>query len=219
MEYDLDSPSGPLHYTCQGRESNPPALSTLPESLAGTQEDPRILGRRLVLGRWRPVEELQRGNNDVNISIVRRMMVYRHSLYSLHVGANLISNYSNLSRSLFQSDTRLRSRARAWIRRELEAIREVGETRALRKVNSLETLAGYIVRLLSSIDLQESGGLVEGRLRGLFGLDKTRLFLHELKSWLRSPYSAIDAWDRHVQYEMDLDVLAADYLEPPRDLN
>ena len=37
-------------------------------------------------------------------------------------------------------------------------------------------------------------------LQDFLGRDNTRLFLHELKAWLRSPYTLED-WDRHVQYD------------------
>ena len=37
-------------------------------------------------------------------------------------------------------------------------------------------------------------------LSDFLGRENTRLFLHELRAWLRSPYEALADWDRHVQY-------------------
>lgn len=37
-------------------------------------------------------------------------------------------------------------------------------------------------------------------LQEFLGRDSARLFLHELGAWLRSPYTKLEDWDRHVQY-------------------
>ena len=37
-------------------------------------------------------------------------------------------------------------------------------------------------------------------LQDFLGRDNSKLFLHELKAWLRSPYTKLEDWDRHVQY-------------------
>ena len=37
-------------------------------------------------------------------------------------------------------------------------------------------------------------------LQEFLGRDNARLFLHELGAWLRSPYTKLEDWDRHVQY-------------------
>jgi len=58
----------------------------------------------------------------------------------------------------------------------------------------------YIVAILKTVDIQGSGGQAEDMLHEFLGRDNTRLFLHELRAWLRSPYTSLDDWDRHVQY-------------------
>ena len=45
------------------------------------------------------------------------------------------------------------------------------------------------------------GSQAEDILQDFIGRDNTRLFFHELKAWLRSPYSTLEDWDRHVQYD------------------
>ena len=50
------------------------------------------------------------------------------------------------------------------------------------------------------MDIKGSGGQAEDMLQEFLGRDNTRLFLHELRAWLRSPYTSLEDWDRHVQY-------------------
>jgi hypothetical protein len=37
-------------------------------------------------------------------------------------------------------------------------------------------------------------------LRDFIGRENAHLFIHELQAWLRSPYTSLEDWDRHVQY-------------------
>ena len=53
-------------------------------------------------------------------AILRRRHIYRNQLYSLHVGSNRLSQYRDLTPELFASDPHLVSRARQWLRRELQ---------------------------------------------------------------------------------------------------
>jgi hypothetical protein len=48
--------------------------------------------------------------------------------------------------------------------------------------------------------VQGSAGQAEDMLSEFLGRDGARLFLHELRAWLRSPYGSLEAWDRSVQY-------------------
>lgn len=54
--------------------------------------------------------------------------------------------------------------------------------------------------ILKTVDIQGSGGQAEEMLQEFLGRENTRLFLHEMRAWLRSPYMSLDDWDRHVQY-------------------
>jgi hypothetical protein len=99
------------------------------------------------------------------------------------------------------------SRARKWIRRELQVFQFLTpdgppDNRAVtdRRANNAEFLLEYIVAILKTVDIQGSGGQVEEMLQEFLGRDKTRLFLHELRAWLRSPYTSLEDWDRAVQY-------------------
>lgn len=136
-------------------------------------------------------------------AILRRRNIYRNQLYSLHVGSNRVSRFRDLTPQLFNSDAELVSRARKWIRRELQVFEFLSPDNASgsdRRANNAEFLLEYIVAILKTVDIQGSGGQAEDMLQEFLGRDATRLFLHELRAWLRSPYTSLDDWDRHVQY-------------------
>ncbi|CAK7269990.1 hypothetical protein SEPCBS57363_003875 [Sporothrix epigloea] len=148
------------------------------------------------------------------VALERRRRVYRLGVFARHVGANRHSRcYRELTPQLFAQDPDLVSRARAFLRRELQVFWE-GENRPVtdaaileaarggRRANNAEFLLEYIVAILQTIDLQDSAGQAEELLQGFFRgrRDHTRQFLHELRSFLRSPYLTLASWDRHVQY-------------------
>jgi hypothetical protein len=115
-----------------------------------------------------------------------------------------------------------------WIRRELQvfpflcspdpdpiptglSIEEARHRQRLR--NNAEFLLEYIIAILKTVDLQDSAGQAEAMLADFLGRDNVRLFLHELRSWLRSPAPTLAAWDREVQYPCRPEPVAAAYPE------
>lgn len=58
----------------------------------------------------------------------------------------------------------------------------------------------YIVAVLKSNELRGADGKAEELLADFLGRDNTRLLLHELEAWLRSPYIRLEDWDKQVQY-------------------
>ncbi|KAI1350052.1 hypothetical protein F5Y01DRAFT_165084 [Xylaria sp. FL0043] len=141
-------------------------------------------------------------------AIIRRQQVYRDRLYSLHVGSNARSRHRDITPSLFESEPELVSRARAWLRRELQVFeflrtpsnpRSSHDAMTRRRANNAEFLLEYIIAILKTVDIQGSQGAAEDMLSEFLGRDNTKLLLHELRSFLRSPWS-IEAWDRKVQY-------------------
>ena len=142
---------------------------------------------------------------SADAALLRRRHVYRDQLYSLHVGSNRLSRFRDLTPQLFNRDEELVSRARKWIRRELQVFEflsiEGNEAEGVtRRANNAEFLLEYIVAILKTVDIKGSGGQAEDMLQEFLGRDNTRLFLHELRAWLRSPYTSLEDWDRHVQY-------------------
>lgn len=147
-----------------------------------------------------------------------RRDVYLFKRFSKHVGSNRLSLYRELTPSLFCRDEHLVSRARMWIRRELQvfsflsaeeptasasasAASRPDESQARRRANNAEFLLEYIVAILKSVDIMGSAGQAEDMLSEFLGRDNTRIFLHELRSWLRSPFTRLEDWDRAVQYD------------------
>ncbi|KAI9846542.1 MAG: hypothetical protein M1830_007448, partial [Pleopsidium flavum] len=90
-------------------------------------------------------------------TLLRRRHIYLHQLYSLHVGTNRLSKFRDLTPSLFTHDTELISRARTWIRRELQVFSFL--------TNNAEFLLEYIIAILKTVDIQGSGGQAEEMLR------------------------------------------------------
>ena len=141
-------------------------------------------------------------------ALLRRRQIYRQQLYSLHVGSNRLSRYRELTPQLFCHDEDLVRRARMWIRRELQVF-DVFNTHAKteerdgggkRRANNAEFLLEYIIGIMKTVNLKGSGGHAEELLKDFLGMDDAKLFLHELRAWLRSPYVALEDWDRNVQY-------------------
>lgn len=138
-----------------------------------------------------------------NEALLRRRHIYRNQLYSLHVGTNRVSRFRELTPQLFSSDAELVTRARKWIRRELQVFEFLtpdGPSTSDRRGNNAEFLLEYIMAILKTVDMQGSGGQAEEMLKDFLGRDNTRLFLHEMRAWLKSPYTSLEDWDRHVQY-------------------
>lgn len=140
-----------------------------------------------------------------DLGLERRRDIYREQLLSLHVGTNRISRYQDLNPQCFRDDALL-SRARKWIRRELQVFdflnadcADIGGER--RRANNSEFLLEYLIAILKTTDLKGSGGHAEELLKDFIGRDNARVFLHELQAWLRSPYQHLHDWDRAVQYD------------------
>ncbi|KAI2786511.1 hypothetical protein POX_g08897 [Penicillium oxalicum] len=209
VQFDLKGPGGPKTYKV------PPLGTTnvAPRpSLAHQTRSRRQQSRRQRF----PVPGASAAQN--NWLSVRRN-VYHNRLYSLRVGSNRLSRYTEVTPNDFNRDEALVSRARKWIRRELQVfsflhpetedappqprnpVPRAGQQRLeQRRANNAEFLLEYIIAILRTVDIKGSAGQAEELLRDFLGRENARLFLHELLAWLRSPYTSLEDWDRHVQY-------------------
>ena len=163
-------------------------------------------------------------------AILNRRQIYQHQLYSAHVGSNRISRFQDLTPARFNSDSELISRARKWIRRELQVLDVVSigldalpsssstedhhfdnfsnmkasalheQTLHRRRASNAEFLLEYVLAILKTVDIKGSQGQAVSMLSEFLGHENAQLFLHELQAWLRSPYTDLETWDRHVQY-------------------
>ncbi|KAF9701882.1 hypothetical protein EKO04_000879 [Ascochyta lentis] len=139
-------------------------------------------------------------------AIRKRCEVYRNRLYSLHVGSNPFSGYRDVTPQMIATDPELQSRARTWIRRELRVFSFLhtdpagSASRAATTSSNAEFLLSYIISILKMVDAKASNGHAENLLTEFLGRESSRLFLHELYAWLRSPYTRLKDWDKEVQY-------------------
>ena len=154
--------------------------------------------------RQRPTTRDHDYETEVDISLLRRRNVYRYQRYSLHVGSNPISGFQNITPDMVASSSKLQSRAKTWIRRELRAF-NLSQSSSLSQprrelvssARSIEYLLEYIVEILKVTDIK--GGRAEELLTEYLK-ENSPLFLHELSSWLRSPFDRLEDWDKFVQY-------------------
>lgn len=202
VEYGHGAPSGPRTYAVPPI-SNPSVHTETSRALNVSRRWPsaRLGSRRY--------PRATNTRQTIDAGIRRRRHVYQHQLYSLHVGSNRLSRFRDLTPELFRQDDELISRARKWIRRELQVFEFLnssdGDSHTTdparsRRAKNAEFLLEYIIAILKSVDIKGSSGEAEEMIQEFLGRENTQLFLHELKAWLRSPYTSLDDWDRAVQY-------------------
>lgn len=151
---------------------------------------PRRANRRFHLDhRPRP----QQATPDSALAFRRR--IYSLSSFSLHVGTNRVSEYQNFTPATFTTNSHLQTRARTFMRRELQVFGFLAHP-------NIEFLIEYVVAVLKKADLKGADGAARELLAEFLGQENAALFLHELESWLRSPYERLEDWDRHVQYAL-----------------
>lgn len=196
VEHDWKSPNDFKIYEAKATRSDEPSTTTpsVSSHLNHGFYQPRISS-------WRSRRPQFQVNPDA--ALQRRKNVYSLRLYSLHVGSNRLSRFRDLTPQVFVHDQELVSRAKNFLRRELQVFHflksgGIGDAGIARRVDNAEFLLEYIVAILKTVDVK--GSQAEDMLQEFLGRDDTRLFLHELKSWLRSPYTTLEDWDRHVQY-------------------
>jgi Ring finger domain len=154
-------------------------------------------------------------------ALLRRRYIYGNQLFSLHVGSNRLSRFRDLTPELFSNDAELVTRARKWIRRELQVFEFLtpdASSSSDRRANNAEFLLEYIIAVLKTVDTQGSNGQAEDMLQEFLGRENTKLFLHELRAWLRSPYISLEDWDRNVQYNEEGIAKASESSNPGREV-
>jgi hypothetical protein len=213
VEYDWASPTEFKSYDVPSTQPTPATAPTGPSPLARSR--PRLTRRDAYREQAvsRPIPL------DPNEAVLRRRDIYRNQLYSLHVGSNRESRHRDFTPTEFANSPILQSRAKTWIRRELQVFaflnpdyREdrassapdqnsaVGTESRARRASNAEFLLNYLIAILKTVDIKGSSGQAEDMLQEFLGRENARLFLHELNAWLRSPYANPNDWDRHVQY-------------------
>lgn len=127
----------------------------------------------------------------------RRRRVYREGLPSLHIGANRISQYKDFTQQDFLASDELQTKAKQFLRRELKVFDFLDNNP---RASSRDFLIVYIVFVLKSHELRGADGRAEDLVAEFLGRENASLLLHEMESWLRSPYLSLEDWDGEVQY-------------------
>ncbi|KAI5361306.1 putative Zinc finger, RING-type [Septoria linicola] len=127
----------------------------------------------------------------------RRRRVYRDRLYSLHIGANRISQYKDFTQRDFLTSDELQTNAKMFLRRELKVFDFLDNNP---RASSRDFLLVYIIFVLKSHELRGADGRAEDLVAEFLGRENASLLLHEMESWLRSPYTMLSDWDGEVQY-------------------
>jgi hypothetical protein len=203
VQYDWRSPTDYKSYAVQRSHEPRPSLSTRTGGLTSLFA-PYGLPRRsrgTRRGYSPPVEDA---------ALCKRREVYRRQLFSLHMGSNPLSDYRDLTPLMIASSPDLQSRARTFIRRELRVFTFLNADAPGQSINAgtssnAEFLLSYIVSILKMVEIKASNGHAENLLTEFLGRDNSRLFLHELQTWLRSPFTKLEEWDQDVQYREELE--------------
>ncbi|TKA24248.1 hypothetical protein B0A50_06012 [Salinomyces thailandicus] len=193
VEYDWKSPEAYKTY----RVPKPGRAASCRSHGRASERHPRSRDRRRI-ERWTPHAARATAVGE-DPALQRRRQIYRDRLYSLHVGANRISRYRDFTSTIFATSPDLQSCARAFLRRELKVFTFLDTEAAPRRGNR-EFLIEYIIAVLKTNELKGASGHAEDLISEFLGRENARQSLHELESWLRSPYPALSEWDEHVQY-------------------
>ncbi|KAL5480567.1 hypothetical protein ACEPAI_1837 [Sanghuangporus weigelae] len=156
------------------------------------------------LGQERRWGRRQRRDQDVadelERTIDRRRWIYQNHLFSKYVGSNRASRYRPFpTPAQFSASPDYISRATIFIRRELRVWPNL----------DVEFLTTFILSLMKAIDIRSESAVKlmaefldmdcpyrEGRR-----FPNAEHFVHELYSFLRSPYKTLSAYDVNVQYD------------------
>lgn len=186
VQYDW---RGPQDYKTYSIQTSATAKST---------GQPSTHPRRRRIGGW---------NQDLESAVVasqdpaleRRRSVYHEELYSLHVGANLNSEFAEFTFQTFAQSPEMQSRARTFLRRELLVFAFLDHNHVPRG-GGRQYLVEYIVAVLKTRDPKGADGHAQELLVPFIGRSNAEHLLHELTAWLRSPYARLADWDEVVQY-------------------
>ncbi|KAK5173002.1 uncharacterized protein LTR77_003124 [Saxophila tyrrhenica] len=194
VQYDFRGPEDFKRYRISTPEPKKGNESTFERSRRRRGQD--FISRRSQ--RWFPQSE-QAGSSGDDPALERRRRVYRDRMFSLHVGANRISQYRDFTPQDFAASRELQSRTRMFLRRELRVFTFLDTASAPRGGNR-EFLLEYVVAVLKSNEPKGADGHAEDLLADYLGRENVRLLLHELEAWLRSSFTTLSDWDQQVQY-------------------
>lgn len=197
-----------LVYDIHGKSYKKKSLQRIRGELDGTRSIGEIRRRRRLLEQERRFrrrshstsrsEESRILERDAEIALERRKYIYENGLTASHVGTNRHSNFRSFTVQEIQDNKRnLKGKAAMFLRRELQVFAFLTE-------NHEFTLQYIMDGVLTRLDIQSSG--THKLVGDLLGDDKARILLHELRTFLRSPFEDLRSFDRSmlIQYRVPL---------------
>ncbi|KAI5793872.1 RING finger domain protein [Peziza echinospora] len=188
----------------QKHSVEPPRPTSAPPASTSTSTPSSTSGRETFLLRnrayTRSLNRRRRRRSPSPISedtaILRRRFIYKHKLRSLYVGSNRMSRFRNVGPRDFREDEELVSRARMWVRRELQVWEWTN--------SNAEFLIEFVIGILKSVDLKGSAGQAEEMMTEILGREHAQIFIHELHAFLKSPFTSLRPFDEFVQYSVKI---------------
>ncbi|CAE6461106.1 unnamed protein product [Rhizoctonia solani] len=165
--------------------TSPPPVNIVAEARAGYR------------ARTRRPSEIEQDNLDR--AVEKRRWVYRHGLFAKHIASNPHTRFRpNPTPAQIASSSELQSRCQMFVRRELRVWPNL----------DIEFLTSFILSLAKSIDIRTESAIklisefldINGRPSPSGGTTAEH-FVHELYSYLRSPFRDLPAYDQVVQYD------------------
>nr|POE93201.1 putative ring finger protein c16g5.03 [Quercus suber] len=186
VQYDWRSPTDyqTFHVRHVGGKTNASPTSRMRSSL----QDTRVIN---------VVETTSVAAADPSLGF--RRQIYRDRLYAMHIGENSLSRFADFLPHDFAASTELQSRARTFLRRELLVFAFLDRDPAMR-ISGRQYLVEYIVAVLKIHHPKGADGQAQELLVQSLGRANATHLLHELTSWLRSPFTRLMDWDEVIQY-------------------
>ncbi|EEY17496.1 RING finger domain-containing protein [Verticillium alfalfae VaMs.102] len=147
-----------------------------------------------------------RGSAQDDDPLRHRRFVYRNQLYSLRVGSNRVSRYRELTPHMFATDAELVSRARMFLRRELQVFEFLAPTSDTSTAAAADQAAAerdpVRRRRANNAEflLEAAWARPRNSFRSFSGGRTQGCCCTSCARGLRSPYMALENWDNAVQY-------------------
>ncbi|QRV81533.1 E3 ubiquitin-protein ligase Topors [Ceratobasidium sp. AG-Ba] len=151
--------------------------------------------------------------DEFDRAVEMRRWVYRYGLFAKHVASNKHTRFRpNPTPQQISSSQELQSRCQMFVRRELRVWPNL----------DIEFLTNFILSLAKAIDIRTEAAiklisefLDMGGRRSPAGGTIAEHFVHELYSYLRSPFRDLPAYDAVVQYDIPTDQEIPSPIPPP----
>ncbi|KAB5590155.1 Zinc finger, C3HC4 type (RING finger) protein [Ceratobasidium theobromae] len=161
----------------------------------------------------RALTDEEQEQDELDQAIEKRRWVYRHGLFAKHIASNAHTRFRpNPTPQQISNSPELQSRCQIFVRRELRVWPNL----------DVEFLTSFILSLVKSIDIRTEAAVkligefldLSGR-RSPSGGTIAEHFVHELYSYLRSPFRELPTYDAVAQYDAPHDIEEAPSLRRP----